>query len=85
VVAGAVFVLPGELGGSGPLGITLAARAVVCLSGGALVGLSGGGTHGPGMHRRCPRGHGVGERPARRVRSLGLLTDATGFPLTVDR
>ena len=39
-----VFVLLGGLGGGGPRGITLAARAVVCLSGGALVGLSGGET-----------------------------------------
>jgi hypothetical protein len=43
-VAVVVFVLLGGLGGGGPRGITLAARAVVCLSGGALVGLSGGET-----------------------------------------
>ena len=43
-----VFVLLGGLGGGGPRGITLAARAVVCLSGGALVGLSGGETQWTG-------------------------------------
>ena len=41
-MAVAVFVLFGGLGGGGPRGITVAARAVVCLSGGALFGLSGG-------------------------------------------
>jgi hypothetical protein len=41
-VAVAVFVLFGGFGGGGPRGITVAVRAVVCLSGGALVGLSGG-------------------------------------------
>jgi hypothetical protein len=60
-VAVAVFVLLGGLVGGGPRGIILAVRAVVCLSGGALVGLSGGETHGPRMHRRCPRGHCFGE------------------------
>ena len=67
----------------GPRGITLAARAVVCLSGGALVGLSGGETHGPGMHRRCPRRHGFGEWCARRVREW--LDRQRGLaPITID-
>jgi hypothetical protein len=55
-VAVAVFVLFGGLGRGRPHGITLAARAAVCLSGGCSIGLSGGETHGPCMHRRCREG-----------------------------
>jgi hypothetical protein len=43
-VAVVVFVLLGGFGRGDPFGITLVVRAVVCLSGGALVGLSGGET-----------------------------------------
>ena len=39
-----VFVLLGGFGGGNPRGITLVVRAVVSLSGGALVGLSEGET-----------------------------------------
>jgi hypothetical protein len=43
-VAVVVFVLLDGFGGGTPRGITLVVRAVVCLSGGALVALSGGET-----------------------------------------
>jgi hypothetical protein len=43
-VAVVVFVLLGGFGGGDPRGITLVVRAVVSLSGGALVGLSEGET-----------------------------------------
>ena len=42
-----MFVLLGGFGRGDPRGITLVVRAVVCLSGGALVGLSGGDTTDP--------------------------------------